>query len=166
MDGLKFRLAGLADLPVAGAVHVESCLNIYRGYTPVEFHEQVLPANLAAIWRDETLSNGDFIVLAELEGRVVGLSTVRPAQYETPYIDHFHILPACKRMGLGRLLMVATFDEMRRRGLGAVFLDVAKGNEAALAFYQTMGGVVGAEVTGDLFGHPVPAVIIRWEALP
>ncbi|MGB0507351.1 MAG: GNAT family N-acetyltransferase [Pikeienuella sp.] len=164
MDGLTFRLAVLADLPAAAAVHIESCLDIYRGYTTPEFHAVGLPDNLAAVWRDEVLSNGDFIVLAELEGRVVGLSTVRPTRYEQPYIDHFHISPACKRMGLGRRLMRATFTEMQRRGLSAPFLDVAKGNDDALAFYRSMGGVVGDEVMGDLFGFPVRAIIIRWNS--
>lgn len=164
MDDLRFRLADRADLPAAGAVHIESCLDIYRGYASDAFYERELPDNLARLWREETLSGGDFIVVAEAAGRIIGLSTVRPARYAQPYIDHFHVAPDCKGGGVGRRLMAATFDELRRRGLGAPFLDVARGNAAALAFYRKMGGDIGEEVTGDLFGHPVPAIIIRWRA--
>ena len=163
---ISYRLAAVADIQSAAAVHIESCLDIYRAVAAEAVESGRLETSLKAIWAEERLTGGDFIVLAEEDGKVIGLSTVRPAKYETPYIDHFHIRPTLKRGGIGRGLIAATFAELRRRGLLAVWLDVAVGNDAALAFYRAMGGVPGETVTGDLFGTPVPAIVVRWDDLP
>ena len=61
--------------------------------------------------------------------------------------------------------MRAAFEEMRGREFASCWLDVAAGNDAALAFYRAMDGVPGETVTGDLFGTPVEAIVIRWDAL-
>ncbi|MEL7463312.1 MAG: GNAT family N-acetyltransferase [Pseudomonadota bacterium] len=161
-----YRLAAPSDLPAAAAVHIESCLDIYAPLAPEAVESGLLERNLRAIWAEERLANGDFIVMAEREEEAVALCTVRPAQYETPYIDHFHVRPHLKSEGIGRGLMRAAFAEMRERGLASCWLDVAAGNDAALAFYEAMGGVSGETVTGDLFGTPVEAIVIRWPALP
>lgn len=161
-----YRLASPTDIPAAAAVHIESCIDIYRPIAAEAVTSGLLERNLRSIWSGETLDNGDFIVLAEKAGDLVGLCTVRPTRYETPYIDHFHVRPHLKGAGIGRGLMAACFAELRARGLGAVWLDVAAGNDAALAFYRAMGGEVGERVTGDLFGTPVEAIVIRWRRLP
>ena len=157
------RLAAASDIPACAAVHIESCLDIYRPFVSAEVHATNLPENLKAIWADERLENGDFIVIAEENGAIVGLVTLR--NRETPYIDHFHVRPARKGAGIGRLLMRATVAEMLNRGMDHCYLDVAVGNDAALAFYKALGGEVGEEITGDLFGHPLKAQIIRWRDL-
>ncbi len=157
------RLADKDDIAACAAVHIESCLDIYRPFVSAEVLSTSLPQNLRAIWADEQLINGDFIVMAEDDGKTVGLVTVR--NKATPYIDHFHVLPARKGAGIGRLLMHAAVDEMLSRGMDHCYLDVAVGNDAAQAFYKSMGGVVGEQVTGDLFGHPLDAQIIRWPDL-
>lgn len=161
-----YRLASHADIPAAAAVHIESCLDIYRPIARQAVESGRLEAALRAIWAEEALPGRDFIMLAEEEGEVIGLSTVRPDRYDAPYIDHFHVRPALKGKGVGRGLMAATFAEMRRLGLASVWLDVAEGNDAALAFYRAMGGESGETITGDLFGTPVPAIVIRWASLP
>ena len=157
------RLATQADIPACGDVHIKSCLDIYRPFVSAEVHATTLPKNLASVWADERLENGDFIVMAEDGGVVVGLVTVR--NKATPYIDHFHVAPACKRGGIGRILMRTTVAEMLKRNMTHCYLDVADGNKAALAFYEAMGGEVGDFIEGDLFGHPLRAQIIRWSDL-
>lgn len=157
------RLATSADIPACAAVHIESCLDIYRPFVSPGVHATSLPDNLKAIWADERLENGDFIMMAEDVGEVVGLVTVR--NKTTPYIDHFHVRPARKGVGIGRLLMRAAVTEMLSRGMDHCYLDVAIGNDAALAFYTALGGEVGEQITGDLFGHPLDARIIHWPDL-
>lgn len=166
MTEIAYRLAGPADLPDAASVHIESCLDIYRPIAPEAVESGLLEQNLRRIWRGEALTDGDFIVLAERDGAVVGLATVRAVKYDEPYIDHFHVRPALKGQGIGRGLMAATFAEMRRRGMTTVWLDVAEENLPAQGFYAAMGGVLGDRVVGDLFGTPTPAVKVRWPAIP
>lgn len=157
------RLATQTDIPTCAAVHIESCLDIYRPFVSAEVHTKTLPDNLAKVWAIERLENGDFIVMAEDAGETVGLVTVR--NKATPYIDHFHVTPARKGGGIGRLLMRAAVAEMLKRGMDHCYLDVADGNDAALAFYKAMGGELGDFIEGDLFGHPLQAQIIRWSDL-
>lgn len=157
------RLAAQADIPACAAVHIESCLDIYRPFVSAEVHANTLPQNLAAVWADERLENGDFIVMAEDAGGSVGLVTVR--NRTIPYIDHFHVSPTRKGGGIGRILMQSAVAEMLKRGMDHCYLDVADGNQAALAFYKAMGGELGEFIEGDLFGAPLPAQIIRWSDL-
>ena len=166
MTETTFRLAGPADLPGAAAVHIESCLDIYRPIAREAVESGLLERNLRRIWAGEKLKDGDFIMLAEADGETVGLATVRPVKYDEPYIDHFHVRPHLKGQGIGRRLLAATFVEMRKRGLETVWLDVAADNDAAQGFYAAVGGVIGDETIGDLFGTPVPAIKVRWPALP
>ena len=154
------RLAATADIPACADLHVESCLDIYRPYVSAEAHATTLPGNLRAIWADERLIGGDFINMAYDGDELLGIATVR--EKPIAYIDHFHVRPVQKSQGVGRILMRATAAELIRRGKTECYLDVADGNDAALAFYQAMGGQLGEMITGDLFGHPLPARIIRW----
>lgn len=157
------RLATAADLPACAALHIASCVDIYRGFIPDEMHRTTLPQNLRKIWDSETLPAGDFILIAEHAGDIVGLVTVRDRA--TPYIDHYHVSPSRKGQGIGRILMRALVPEMLGRGMTSMYLDYAEGNDGAKAFYQAMGGEIGDAVEGDLFGIPLPARKVFWPDL-
>ncbi|MEM7269049.1 MAG: GNAT family N-acetyltransferase [Pseudomonadota bacterium] len=157
------RLATRADIPKAASVHIESCIDIYRPFLTADQHSVTLPESLKRIWAEERLEGGDFILLAEDDGQTIGLVTVR--MREPAYIDHFHVRPALKGAGTGRILMREVVAELRRRGAKACYLDYALGNDAAAAFYGAMGGEEGEDVMGDLFGTPLPARIVRWPDL-
>ena len=163
---LTYRLAAPADIPAVAEVHIESCLDIYGPIAPEAVENGLLEKNLRDIWRRERLADGDFIVMAEEAGAPVALCTIRPAKYDEPYIDHFHVRPRLKGRGIGKALMNAAFAELGARGLRSVWLDVAAGNDAAMAFYRAMGGVPGERITGDLFGTPTEAITVRWPAIP
>lgn len=163
MTDLAFRLATRADLPAAAALHIESCLETYRGFVPKETLAVTLPENLGRLWKAETLGGGDFIVLAELYGALAGIATVR--NREPAYIDHFHVRPTMKGRGVGRRLWRAVVAEMRARGKKAAYLDFAEGNDAARAFYRAMEGEIGEAVEGDLFGTPIKARAVHWPNL-
>ncbi|MGE5504770.1 MAG: GNAT family N-acetyltransferase [Actinomycetota bacterium] len=49
------------------------------------------------------------------------------------------VLPPWRRTGLGRTLMRAAMDQARQAGAAVMFLEVASGNDAALALYQGLG---------------------------
>ncbi|MEM7547437.1 MAG: GNAT family N-acetyltransferase [Pseudomonadota bacterium] len=163
MAGIITRLATTADISAAAAVHIASCLDTYREFVSEEVHRTVLPANLKAIWAAETLSDGDFVMLAEEAGMVVALATARDRQ--VPYIDHFHVSPARKGQGIGRLLMRALIAEILRRGQTSMYLDYIEGNAVAEGFYRAMGGEIGERIEGDLFGTPVRARTVTWPDL-
>lgn len=49
------------------------------------------------------------------------------------------VIPTSRRTGLGRKLLGAALEEMRRRAVHDVFLEVADDNIAAQALYRTAG---------------------------
>jgi len=162
-DSYTVRRAGLSDIPACAALHIASCLDVYRGYIPDEMHRTTLPENLSAIWAAETLPDEDFILIVEDAGQIIALATVRDRP--VPYIDHFHVSPDRKGQGIGRLLMNALIAEMLRRGMTSMYLDFAEGNGVARDFYLAMGGQLGDAIEGDLFGISLPARTVNWPDL-
>jgi GNAT superfamily N-acetyltransferase len=96
---------------------------------------------------------GDRVVVAELEGRVVGLAhlQVSPAlEYDRPAakiaalaVDETH-----RSRGIGRALMEEMEREARARGCVLLYLTTAERRADAHAFY----GRIGLEQTGRRYG--------------
>ena len=97
---------------------------------------------------------GDRVVVAELEGEVVGLGhlQVAPAiEYDRPaakigalVVDEGH-----RGQGIGRALVQALEDEARLRGCVLMFLTTSEHRDDAHAFYER----VGLQQTGRRYGR-------------
>ncbi|MFD0918025.1 GNAT family N-acetyltransferase [Pseudahrensia aquimaris] len=86
----------------------------------------------------------DQFLVAVQKDRVVG--HVWGFEKDGFYVDRLHVDPNCKRLGIGSELLSAceaTLPEKSR-----FWLDVLKGNDAALTFYLNFGFERGAEVEG------------------
>ena len=66
------------------------------------------------------------------------------------YLWHLYVDPAHFRQGLGKTLLTAAEDEIRQRGFPAVELDVTKGNDRAVRFYEAQGFVAYGEDDGEI----------------
>ena len=87
---------------------------------------------------------GDRVVVAEVEGKVVGLAhlQVTPAlERERPAakIGALVVDDAHRGRGIGRALVQAIEDEARLRGCELLFLTTAERRDAAHAFYERLG---------------------------
>ena len=169
---IDIRLAAAEDVAPAAAVHIESCLDIYRGIAPDHIVDGPMRPNLEALWAEETLPGEDFMVVAEEnppagDRRIVGLGVARldEAVGDDPYVEHFHVRPDMKGRGVGRRIFETLAAELRARGRNRFHLHVAEGNDGARDFYLALGGVVSEAVEGDLFGHPHASHVIRWPDL-
>jgi GNAT superfamily N-acetyltransferase len=90
------------------------------------------------------LAAGDRLVVAEVDGRVVGLARLHVSsslEYDTPagqlaalVVDEHH-----RGSGVGRALVEAMEAEARARGCGVFFLTTAEGRADAHAFYERLG---------------------------
>jgi len=97
---------------------------------------------------------GDRIVVADVDGRAVGLAhlQVAPAlEFDRPaakigalVVDNAH-----RGRGIGRALVEAMEDEARTRGCGVLFLTTSERRGDAHAFYER----VGLEKTGRRYGR-------------
>lgn len=97
---------------------------------------------------------GDRVVVAELEGEVVGLAhlQVTPAiELDRPVakVGALVVDEARRGEGIGRALVDAVEAEARRRGCGALFLTTSERRDDAHAFYER----VGLEHTGRRYGR-------------
>jgi N-acetylglutamate synthase-like GNAT family acetyltransferase len=87
---------------------------------------------------------GDRLVVAELDGHVVGLADLHVAaslEYDVPtgklaaiVVDEAH-----RGTGVGRTLVEGMEAEARVRGCGVFFLTTAEGRADAHAFYERLG---------------------------
>lgn len=97
-------------------------------------------------------SKADRIVVAELDGEVVGLASLHTSlavEYDEPAaklsaiaVDERH-----RRRGIGEALVAAMEEEARRRGCCLIFLTTAERRKDARAFYLR----IGFEETGRRF---------------
>jgi GNAT superfamily N-acetyltransferase len=97
---------------------------------------------------------GDRIVVAELDGRVVGLAhlQVSPAiERDRPAakLGALVVDEAQRGHGIGRALVEAAEAEARLRGCELLFLSTAEGRDDAHGFYESLG----LELTGRRYGR-------------
>ena len=67
-----------------------------------------------------------------------GLLIARKAADEAELLT-LAVVPACRRMGLGRSLLHTAMAALRASGTKQLFLEVEEGNEAAIALYRSLG---------------------------
>jgi GNAT superfamily N-acetyltransferase len=89
-------------------------------------------------------SNADRLVVAELDGEVVGLASLHTSlsvEYDAPaaklsaiIVDELH-----RRRGIGEALVVAMEAEARQRGCSLIFLTTAERRKDAHPFYRRSG---------------------------
>jgi GNAT superfamily N-acetyltransferase len=109
----------------------------------------------AVVSRLERLSIvGDRVIVADLEGRAVGLAhlQVAPAiERDRPAakIGALVVDEAHRGQGVGRALVEALEHEARRRGCELLFLTTAERRDDAHVFYER----VGLEHTGRRYGR-------------
>ncbi len=157
------RDAKPGDLPAIAALHIASWQRTYRGLLPDAFLDDDLPDRMRARWGAQALA-GRITCVAFAEG-LLGFAVTAPLGDQPPYLDSLHVAAAAQGQGVGRALMRAVAQRLRARGADSLALDVLQGNDRALAAYGALGGVAGAPVPAQVFGHPVTDIPVRWDGL-
>jgi GNAT superfamily N-acetyltransferase len=86
-------------------------------------------------------------VLAEVEGKVAGFALFFP-NYSTfltqpgLYLEDLFVLPAFRRLGVGKALLIYLAQLAVKRGYGRFEWSVLDWNASAISFYETMGATV------------------------
>jgi ribosomal protein S18 acetylase RimI-like enzyme len=92
-------------------------------------------------WREIVADVDWWIVVADDGKEPVGVATVKPADDApgTGHITYLVVAPESAGQGVGRALLDAAADEMRRRGYERAHLHVGVANAHARRFYERNG---------------------------
>lgn len=121
-DGPTIRPARSADLP--------QMVQIERASFPLPWSAGAFRA---------LMRRGDArVIVAEVEGRVVGYAAVWFTSGQAELGD-LAVHPDHRRQGIGRALLADVLAASGRRGAGELFLQVRESNRGAMALYDEAG---------------------------
>jgi GNAT superfamily N-acetyltransferase len=154
---VRLRRAQGADEPAIARLHADSWRAAYRGILCDEFLDDTVVANRRELWRtrfSEIDREDQFILVSEERGEIQAFACAfldADPEWGT-LLDNLHVLPGLKGRGLGRQLMSAVAEKVRRHGLqSTLHLWVYEQNIQARGFYEGLGGIVG-----DCVGEAAP----------
>lgn len=105
--------------------------------------EQFLPLLLLA---DESLEqvrsymhHGDLFAFVERDGAAVGIVLTIPDQEGNVELKAVAVDAARQNLGIGRRMLVAVLEELRRRGVRRAIVGTANAGIGQLAYYQKAG---------------------------
>jgi len=172
--GPTVRPAEPDDAPALGRLHIRAWPAAYRGLMPDDYLDGLDPAERGQMWARALTSPGTdvsrFVVCAAGRGDPVGFAIVGPVREsdsEHPRLGELYAInldPESWGQGMGRLLLSAATEELRRRRFADAVLWVATGNTRARRFYEAAGWFAdGTERTDNSFGPPVDETRYRRE---
>ncbi len=88
----------------------------------------------------DELSACHYAVVAEQDGRIVGLAAVKHEAWNNrSVIWHLYVAPACRGLGIGRVLVDACEAYARSGKMRCLWLETQTINYPAIQFYQQLG---------------------------
>ena len=106
--------------------------------------------------------------MAEHDGEIAGFCVVDWKLESGRKVGHFitiDVAPELRRMGLGRLLMLAAEEQLAAGGCIAMTLEVATDNLGAQAFYETLGYSKTGRIPG-YYADGTEALVMRRSLTP
>ncbi len=131
----RVRRAGVADLDVAA--------RLFTGY--LRFYGKSTPEADARAFIAQRLQHGDSVILlAELEGDVLGFTQLYPAFASLALapswiLNDLYVEPAARGHGLGEALMHAACALAQENGAAELMLQTARDNTIAQSLYERLG---------------------------
>ena len=130
---MRIRPARLIESDRCAEIHIET--RALMGYLP---NKHTVADTID--WMRRTVFGNQQVLVAEVEGSVVGY-----ASFEGNQLSNLYVLPAYQRRGIGSELLAEALREMPP----GVELWVFKDNYDAIRFYQRHGFSTVRETSGD-----------------
>lgn len=152
------RAATSDDLDAIVAVFLACWRESYVGILPPAAIEAMDDDRAHALWRRVLASTHGRVLVAESDGRVLGVT--RFAAEDTNggsagAVHSLYVSPEARGLGLGSLLLDAAYERLRADGAASVALWVFAANEPSIRFYRGRGWMPdGATRTQEEFGEP------------
>lgn len=153
-DRLSVRSAGLLEAPLLAAMQAACFAEtaVYRstGSDPVGDPDRGDSVRIHAggepsAWGESAFASllsgpGCFALIALCDGEPAGFALARQAADECELLS-LGVLPARRRLGVGRALLSAVCEQAMANGVRHIYLEVAADNCAGRALYQALGFV-------------------------
>ncbi len=164
-----FRDAAPKDAAAIAALHAESWRFNYRGILPDAYLDGELYTEREAVWRDrlDAPRPGQLVIVATQRGTLGGFVAIfRDGEpgFDAE-IENLHVRPRLCRQGLGRRLLGAAVERLAADGVSSACLWVYDANEAAVRFYQRLGGTADKRGFDPFAGADAPHTRIVWPDL-
>lgn len=140
---MEIRRMTLADYPAAAqmmqqlhALHVAARPDLYVPMEPVYSREEVEKRIGSADWICLLAADGETpagLCFAQMRKRTCMVNRL------TAYIDDLFVLPSYRRQGVATALFCAAEESAREKGAERMDLMVWSFNQAAIAFYESLG---------------------------
>lgn len=89
------------------------------------------------------LKADSFVLVAELRGKIIGSIVVLLRNHiSIARVYSLNVHPACRREGIGGLLMDAALELLKEKGFRKATLEAGVNNKAALSLYRSSGFIV------------------------
>jgi ribosomal protein S18 acetylase RimI-like enzyme len=137
-------------VPAIADVYYNSWHTTFDSLIP-EIATMRTPENCLEIWQENFASTNPkkvFLVAAQ-DNKIIGVSY---AGSKRPNLAGFtnadcqlytlYVLPACQGQGIGKALLIKTFEELSKHGFTCTVLESLESNSNANLFYEKMGGQV------------------------
>lgn len=175
---VALRQAGPSDAEALAALHVAVWRETYAALAPEAALIQLDEARRLPGWQAHLAETGKTgktgaaagTIVAEVDGALAGVLRYGPASQPAlgagGEIKHLYVAGVHAGRGIGRALMRAGFEAMRKAGVEEVRLAVVEGNEPALGFYKALGGAVTGRFrdAGPLWKSE--NLIVHWTLAP
>ncbi len=165
---MHFRPATLLDAPAIAALHTLSWQQTYRGDFSDHYLDVEAPAERLQVWTERFTASAAAmqVSVVEEEGVLIGFSCVFPwhAAEDGHLLDNLHVHPAYHGRGLGKKLMQYAASRLAATvPTGEMYLWVLTSNEAAIGFYERLGGRPGRkEFHHFAAGNTTEAIMMSW----
>jgi ribosomal protein S18 acetylase RimI-like enzyme len=151
----QIRKATVEDAPGIAFVHVRSWQAAYRGHMPDEFLDGLDVEKRANMWRELTQNPDKIIFVAEdSENNIQGFAALGPSRDadagpSAAEVSALYVHPDKWRNGIGRALLSAALEQIRKGEFDHITLWVLEGNQRARSFYESFGFIHDGAVKDD-----------------
>ena len=141
---MQIERAAVTDCRAIAEVHVRSWQHAYRNILPAEYLASLSVSERETMWRRLAESQPAHLIVAHASGQVVGFAAFGASRDEGAPQDRgevwaIYVTPSSWSVGAGRLLWLASLEQMLAEGYKTVSLWVIAGNERAIKFYTAAG---------------------------
>lgn len=165
---MVIRAARMVDAVGIAEVHVASWRAGYRRLMPDSVLDNLSVSHHAQMWRQIIAEQKFQLLLAEIDGNVVGLINFGSARDPdalpglTGEILAIYVDPQCWQQGIGRGLLQAALSELKSAGFNELTLWVLDSNLRARVFYERAGFSIDGATHSELVGDNVEIQEVRY----